>query len=41
MMNQAAGAYERMLEINPDEELKVWVASWKAQSGLSSNVEAV
>lgn len=41
MMNQAAGAYERMLELNPDEALKAWVAGWKAQSGLSSNVEAV
>jgi len=41
MMNQAAGAYERMLELNPDEALNAWVANWKAESGLSSNVEAV
>ena len=41
MVNEAMGAYERMLELNPDEALRTWVEQWKAQSGLESNAEAM
>lgn len=36
MIDQAAGAYERMCEINSDPSLKVWVDQWKAQSGVAA-----
>jgi tetratricopeptide (TPR) repeat protein len=41
MVPQAAGAYERMVEINPDEALKAWVMQWKASVGLSTQAQAV
>jgi len=41
MIPQAAGAYERMLELNPDPALKTWVLQWKASMGLASQAEAV
>lgn len=42
MIDQAAGAYERMLEINPDDSLRAWVDAWKAQAGLpAGRAEAV
>ncbi len=34
MVNEAMGAYERMVELNPDESLKAWVEQWKAQMGI-------
>lgn len=39
MINEAMGAYERMLEMNPDESLRVWVENWKAQRGQSGKRE--
>ncbi len=36
MVNEAAGAYERMCELNPDPSLKTWVDQWKAQSGVAA-----
>ena len=33
MTNEAVGAYERMLELNPDESLRAWVEQWKVQAG--------
>jgi len=36
MVDQAAGAYERMCEINPDPSLKTWVDQWKTQSGVAA-----
>ena len=41
MAPQAAGAYERMVELNPDPALKTWLAQWKASAGLASQAEAV
>lgn len=42
MVNEAMGAYERMAELNPDESLRAWVESWKAQLGPSAQrMEAV
>jgi len=41
MAPQAAGAYERMLELNPDPALKAWVTQWKASVGLPTQAEAV
>ena len=42
MVPQAAGAYERMAELNPDPGMKTWVAQWKASMGLpASQAEAV
>jgi tetratricopeptide (TPR) repeat protein len=36
MVNEAAGAYERMCEINPDPSLKDWVNQWKVQAGVAA-----
>lgn len=36
MINEAAGAYERMCEINPDPALKTWVDQWKVQAGVAA-----
>lgn len=36
MVNEAMGAYERMLEINPNDDLRAWVEQWKAQSGVAA-----
>jgi flagellar motor switch protein FliG len=36
MLNEALGAYERMIELNPDESLKVWVEQWKVQMGVAA-----
>lgn len=36
MVNEAAGAYERMCELNPDPGLKAWVDQWKVQSGVAA-----
>ena len=41
MAPQAAGAYERMLELNPDPALKAWVTQWRTSAGLTSQAEAV
>jgi len=41
MLPQAAGAYERMVELNPDESLRQWVMQWKASMGLGNQAEAV
>jgi len=40
MVNEAVGAYERMLELNPDESLRLWVDNWKVQVGYTSSLEA-
>ncbi len=36
MVNEAAGAYERMCEINKDPSLKSWFEQWKLQSGAAA-----
>jgi flagellar motor switch protein FliG len=36
MVNEAAGAYERMCELNSDPSLKAWVDQWKVQSGVAA-----
>jgi pentatricopeptide repeat protein len=36
MVNEALGAYERMVELNPDEALKAWVDQWKVQMGVAA-----
>jgi flagellar motor switch protein FliG len=36
MVNEAAGAFERMCELNPDENLKAWVDQWKVQMGVAA-----
>jgi len=36
MVNEAMGAYERMIELNPDENLRAWVAQWKIQAGVAA-----
>ena len=41
MAPQAAGAYERMIELNPDPALKSWVTQWKASVGIPTQAEAV
>src|SRR6185312_12936694 len=40
MVNEAMGAYERMLELNPDESLRAWFEEWKVQAGAAPGVEA-
>jgi len=41
MTDQAMGAYERMLELNPDSALKAWVENWKAQGGSVPEAGAI
>ncbi len=41
MVNEAMGAYERMLDINPDPALTAWFTDWKTQMGLVQRAEAV
>ncbi len=36
MVPQAAGAYERMCELNTDPSLKAWVDQWKMQMGVAA-----
>ncbi len=36
LVNEALGAYERMVELNPDESLKTWVDQWKVQMGVAA-----
>ncbi len=36
MVNEAAGAYERMCEINSDPQLRAWYDQWKVQSGAAA-----
>jgi len=36
MLTEALGAYERMVELNPDESLKAWVDQWKVQMGVAA-----
>ena len=36
MLNEALGAYEQMLQHNPDEALKTWVEQWKVQMGVAA-----
>ncbi len=36
MVNEALGAYERMVELNPDEALKAWVDQWTVQMGVAA-----
>jgi tetratricopeptide (TPR) repeat protein len=42
MVNEAQGAYERMLQLNQDPALRAWVEAWKSQVGLpAGQAEAV
>lgn len=36
MVNEAAGAYERMCELNADPSLRAWFDQWKIQSGVAA-----